>query len=321
MDKKTKIWLVVAASLVLVGCILFGGILSMQNWNLKKLSSVAYVDNQYAIEETYQSISVVAKTADVVFVPSENGESAVFCHEQANLQHRVEVKDGCLTVTVQDTRKWYEYLSFGFDTPKITVTIPQGAYGSLTVKTNTGAVNVAKAFFFDSVDITATTGIVTSSASATGKVKIKTSTGSIRVEDVAAGQLEFSVTTGRVTASNITCTGDMTVKVTTGKASLTHVRCKNLTSTGVTGDLLLENVVATEKLSVKRTTGNVKLVGCDAGELFFKASTGYVKGNLLTDKIFIVQSDTGRIDVPKTVTGGRCEITTDTGDIKISIQS
>jgi hypothetical protein len=44
-----------------------------------------------------------------------------------------------------------------------------------------------------------------------------------------------------------------------------------------------------------------------------------VKGSLLTDKIFVTQSDTGKVDVPETVSGGKCKVTTDTGDIRIEI--
>ena len=52
-----------------------------------------------------------------------------------------------------------------------------------------------------------------------------------------------------------------------------------------------------------------------------KTYTGDVEGSVLTDKVFIVRTDTGRIDVPKSITGGRCEITTETGNIKISVSS
>ena len=58
---------------------------------------------------------------------------------------------------------------------------------------------------------------------------------------------------------------------------------------------------------------------CDAAEIFVETDTGDVKGSLLSEKVFIPKSDTGDIKVPKTVTGGRCEITTDTGDIKIEL--
>jgi len=82
----------------------------------------------------------------------------------------------------------------------------------------------------------------------------------------------------------------------------------------------LKNVNAAEKFSIERSTGDVKFDGCDAAEVFVKTDTGDVTGTLLSEKVFIVETDTGKVDVPKTVNGGRCEITTDTGDINISIK-
>ena len=78
----------------------------------------------------------------------------------------------------------------------------------------------------------------------------------------------------------------------------------------------MESVTATEKLWIKRSTGDLKFDGCDASEIFVKTDTGDVTGNFLTDKVFLVQTDTGDVTVPKSVSGGKCEITTDTGDIR-----
>lgn len=77
----------------------------------------------------------------------------------------------------------------------------------------------------------------------------------------------------------------------------------------------MSNVIATNKFSVERSTGDVKFSGCDADEIYVKTNTGNVTGSFRSNKVFI--TDTGSIDVPKTVTGGRCKINTHTGDIKI----
>ena len=82
----------------------------------------------------------------------------------------------------------------------------------------------------------------------------------------------------------------------------------------------MNNVIAAEKFSVERSTGYVKLNGCDAAELYVKTNTGDVIGSLLTDKVFITDTDTGSVDVPKTAVGGKCEIKTDTGNIKIKTE-
>ena len=59
---------------------------------------------------------------------------------------------------------------------------------------------------------------------------------------------------------------------------------------------------------------------CDAAEIYVKTDTGDVTGTLLSDKKFFAESDTGKVSVPKSVTGGRCEISTDTGRIDITVK-
>lgn len=302
MSKKTKIWLIIAASLVLVGGIIFTGVMTVLKWDFLKLSTSKYETNNYEIDENYKNISIVTDTADIVFSPSENLKTSVVCYEQKNIKHSVAVKDGTLVIEIVDTRKWYEHIGINFGTPKITVHIPQGEYGALSVKSSTGDVETPKNFKFESIDISA-------------------STGDIRVENISAGSLDLSVSTGKVIASDITSDGDVKVKVSTGHTKLTDIKCKNIISNGSTGDISLKNVIVKETFSIERSTGKVKFKACDANEIFVKTDTGDVKGSLLSQKVFITQTDTGYVDVPKTVNGGKCEIITDTGDVKIDIQS
>ena len=100
---------------------------------------------------------------------------------------------------------------------------------------------------------------------------------------------------------------------------MTDIQCETLSTKTNTGNTVLTNVIAQSKLSLKSDTGNVKLQGCDGGEIYITTDTGNISGSLLSEKVFIARSDTGRIHVPNTITGGRCEITTDTGDIRITI--
>ncbi len=320
MSKNTKIWLAVAISLILIGIMLFGGVMMSLNWNFSKLSTVKYVTNTHQIGEDFDDILIDTGWAKIEFVLSEDGLCKVVCHERENLKNNVSVKDGVLSVTVQDQRKWYEHISImDFDSPKITVYLPKLEYGSLSVKGSTGDIIVPADFNFENADIKTSTGDVSMYASSKGNIEIKTTTGDIKTEKISAKTVSLSVTTGHINASLIECEGDFSVKVSTGKATLTDVRCHNLTTSGSTGDTVLKNVIVTEKLYAKRSTGDVKLEKCDAGEIFIETDTGSVKGSLLSEKVFIVETDTGSINVPKTSKGGRCEISTDTGDIKISI--
>lgn len=319
MSRKIAVWLIVAAALLLLGGLIFGGAMTMLKWDFSKLSTVKYETNEYRISEIYQDITVMGGTADLVFVPSENAETTVTCYEQEYSKHTVSVRDGVLEIRVEDARQWYHYIGIHFVNPRITVALPSGQYGALFVQADTGDVEIPKAFTFESVEVAVTTGSVKNSASASGEVRIQTTTGMVNVDDISAGSLAISVETGMVAASGIRCAGDAELRMTTGKAEVTHVECRNFTSRGSTGRITMNGLWAEEKLSIERSTGDVKFDRCDAGEIFVKTDTGDVTGTLLTGKLFVTHTDTGRVKVPEAINGGKCQITTDTGDIKLSI--
>lgn len=319
MKKSTKAWLITAASLILIGCILFAGVMSTLGWDFAKLSTVRFETNTHDVTEPFSNISLVTDTADIVFALSNDGKCSVECYEEENAKHSVTVENGTLTVKVNEQKSLYDYIGFYFGSPKITVYLPKAEYSTLSVKDGTGNVEIPKGFTFEIADISLNTGDVDFSAAARKTVKIKTSTGNISAKDTSAGALDLAVATGKITVSGVSCTGDITVGVSTGETDLADVSCKNIISDGTTGRIFLNRVIAENKLSIKRSTGNVKFKGCDAAELYVKTSTGNVTGSLLTDKVFITETGTGRIDVPETSVGGRCEIKTDTGDIEIKI--
>jgi len=323
MRTRTKVWLIIAASLVLIGCILFAGVMTTLQWDFMELATVKYETNTYEISEAFDGISMNTDTADIAFMFSDDGNCRVECHEEENAKHSVTAEDGTLTVELIDERSVYDfigYIGLNFGSPKITVYLPKSEYTNLLINGDTSDIEIPNDFTFKDVDISLSTGDIDFCASASEKIKIKTSTGDICAENISVGSLDLTVSTGKVTVSDVNCEGNITVGVSTGKTYLTDIVCKSVMSSGNTGDIYLNNVIATETFSIERSTGDVRFDGSDATEIYVKTDTGDVTGSLLTDKVFITQTDTGDVDVPKTTTGGRCEISTDTGNIKITVK-
>ena len=300
MSRKVKTWLIVAVSLIVIGCLIFVGVMTMLKWNFNKLSTSKYQIKEYEITENFEDIFIQTDTANIEFVLSDNENISVKCYEKEKESHKVEVKENTLSIEKMDNRKWYEYIGINFSTPKITVSIPKGEYGNLLIKTSTGKVNITKDFKFKDVEISL-------------------STGDIKVENLTAKTIALSTTTGKIATTNVVCEEELSINVSTGKTYLENITCNSLISNGNTGDIFLENVIVAGKMEIKRSTGDIKFDGCDAGEIYIKTSTGSVKGKFKTGKVFIVNTDTGRKEVPNTITGGKCEITTNTGDIIITI--
>ena len=319
MSKSARIWLIVAALAILLGGVVFVGAMTKLDWDFIKLSTQNYETNSYVITEQFDDISIKASTADIEFLPSDDGEVKIVCYEQEKIKHSVTVSGGALVIEAVDTREWFDHIGINFGSAKISVYLPGGEYGKLTVKSSTSDLKVPENFSFEGIDTALSTGDVKISASATGTVKLKTTTGDICAEGISAGSLDISVSTGRVTATDIICSGDVRIEVSTGKSKLKNITCQNLFSDGDTGDITLEGVIASGKFDIERDTGDVNFERSDAAEIFVETDTGDVRGTLLSSKVFIAETDTGEKSVPSSTTGGRCEISTDTGDIVISI--
>lgn len=317
MKKSAKIWLITAGALILFGGIAFLGLMSALKWDFKKLSTVKYETSTHEISEDFVGISISTDTADIVFARSDDERCKVICYEEETAKNSVTAENGKLVIKTENKKSGLDYIGFYFEQPKITVYLPSSEYNSLKVKESTGNVKISKDFIFKNVDINLSTGDVDFCSPSSESVKIKTSTGNIGVNQASLDTLELSTSTGTVTVSSVKCSGDIEIKASTDRVSLMDITCKSFKSTGDTGDILLKNVIASEKLIIERDTGNVKFDGCDAAELDIETDTGDVTGNLLTEKVFITDTDTGEINVPKSATGGKCEIETDTGNIKI----
>lgn len=320
MTKVTKIWLAVATFLVVVGLIIFAAVMSLNNWKFDKMITKNYETNTYDISQEFSNISIDTDTADIIFALSDDGKCRVECYEAVKEKHSVTVEEDTLVIKFISEKYWYDYIAINIGTPKIKVYLPKVEYDLLYINEDIGDIEIPKDLKFESTDISLSTGNVSFLASVSGLLKIKTSTGNICVKDISAGVLALSVSTGRIMVSDIICEDSIDINVTTGKANITNLNCKNIVSAGTTGNISLNNVIVAEKISINRSTGDVEFDGCDAAEIFVETDTGDVVGEILSEKVFLVKTDTGKVQVPKTISGGKFEVITDTGDVEITIK-
>ena len=320
MRKSTKIWLITAASSILLGGILFTASACSVGWDFSKFSTVKNTTTTHEIKEAFENISIDLATTDVAFLPSDNDNCKVVCYEDEKQKHSVSVENSTLTIKQTDERKWYEHIAvFGGKNPEISVYLPQAEYAALTVKITTGDVEIPKDFIFDSINHSGSTGEFDCFASVKNSLTVKVSTGDVQLQNLSAGAVDITTSTGDIEVSSVHVINDFKVSVNTGSTELTDVTCNNFDSDGDTGDLEMKNVIIAGKMTVERDTGDVELTDCDAAEIFIQTDTGDVTGSLRSAKDFHADSDTGRVRVPYPSTGGKCEIQSDTGDILISV--
>ncbi len=281
MAKMTKVWLIIAAFLILIGGILFAGVMKGLDWDFAKLSTMQFEERTYEVTSDFTDVNVLVDTADVRFYHTEDEKISVVCYTDEKLTPEVAVADGVLTVTVKDNRAWHERIGIQFRKSKVEVYLPKGEYGKLFMKSITGSAVISGELAFESIDISAHTGDVFCYADAKKSININVTTGEIRLGGKSAQSVKLKATTG---------------------------------------DISLWGVVIAEQLCVTGTTGDVYMEGCDAGSIFVKITTGDVECSFLTPKKVSAHSTTGKVSVPDFANGGSCEIKTTTGDIEVVIK-
>lgn len=301
MSKAVKKWLIAAASLVTLGFTIFAGAMAALGFDFSKISTIKYETNTYEVGEEFDKISIDVDITDIVFAQSDDESCKVVCFEAEKVKHSVRCTNGTLIIDMTDDRKWYDYIGISFASPKMTVYLPQSEYTSLLIDTDTGNIDIPESFAFNKLEIETDTGSVDCMADVSDIIKIESDTGDIGISSVESG-----------------C--DIDIKTDTGSIKLTDISCTDFTAESDTGDISIVNTVAGNSICVESDTGNVKLKNSDAEELLIETDTGDITGTLLSEKDFIAKSHTGDVNVPKTQTGGKCKITTDTGNIKIDIR-
>ena len=315
-----KKMIIAAVSLLVVGVLICGVTFAIYGFDYHKFSTVEYETNTYEVKEDFQNITIEANTEDIMFIPSSDGTCKVVCLEEKENPHQVSVEEDTLTICQEKQKIQFFNIGVITESPKIEVYLPNDTYQALLVDADTSDVNIPKDFSFDSICVTLDTGDIECQASVNANITMKTDTGNITISEISASEMKLTSDTGRMDIKNVELSGDLEIREDTGRVELENVTCRNLTSNGDTGEIVLTNVIASGEFNIESSTGDVHFNGCDAETIYVKTDTGDVTGSLLSDKVFITDTDTGNIDVPKTITGGRCEITTDSGDIEISVE-
>lgn len=336
--------LLIAIGLLVGGCVICGLSFAKMDFSPAALNTTKYTTTEFKIDDSFENIDINSDSEDVILTLSQDGSCKVVIFADENIKYDAAVSSDTLTVKQISSNSTHFGVNFNAEDSSVTIYLPEEKYAALTIDTDTGDMTVPENFSFEKADIRTDTGDTDLTASVSGEITItsgtgdisatsasdkstatdsislETDTGEIHLFNTSAGKITLKTDTGHTDLINITCSGDIDADTDTGYTTFTNVTCASLKSTGSSGDLYLKNSTASGNFNIKRDTGEVLFDGSDASEISVITSTGDVSGSLLTDKIFLTSSDTGNINVPKSTTGGNCEVTTDTGDIELSIK-
>lgn len=342
MNSGKKAAVIVALALIAAGLILSGAVLASSGFHPEKLvkEPSSLKETIYPVEEGFTALELRTGAGDVRLLPSDDGKCRVACMENEEQTHRVEVKDGTLYVERQVHKQIGVTFSFGFsERDYIHVYLPESDYEKLILEAASGDVECPAEFRFGeaivgtasgdvtfrsavegTLTISAASGNVTVEGVSPASLSVSTASGSIRVADVAAGDLSLSADSGDLTLENAALSGAAKLRTTSGDQRLENVSCASLAAESSSGEKRLTDVLAAGELRCESASGDLILLRCDGDSLDLRAESGEIRGSLRTEKIFLTETASGSVKVPKSVSGGSCEVHTSSGDIRLTLE-
>lgn len=219
-----------------------------------------YVTNTYEITDAYKKILLDAKDAKVKIEPSnDNGTKMVF-FEHKKHPYEFFIEDDTLTIKLVKTR-WYNLLRVGVDHSEIRLYVPKSTLETISVRSNTGYVDI-------------------SSIICNGAIDIHINTGNVNLEGVFCQAFNSNGNTGCISLNKLTATESVSIKRGTGKVSLNDSSAPEIfvkTNTGSVRGRLPSNTV----FSVCTNTGKTKVPTPPIGEAIggrceIKTNTGNI---------------------------------------------
>ncbi len=277
-------WLIVGGVLFLVGALVTFIGLAVIKFDWVRLDTTDYESKDYDVTGDFRKITVEGTTDDVAVHPSKGNTCKVVCMEDRYTTHEVSAENGTLRIKqIVNGHPFFQiHLGVALKGPGIDIYVPESEYEKLEVTCTTGDVQLTEGISFDNLAVNVVTGDVRmKDFVCKGKAEINVRTGDLSVKDSSFGALSFRATTGDLEADESVVEGDLHVNV---------------------------------------TTGDVDLDEFDAANLYIKTTTGDVKAELLSGKEFVTQTGVGDVEVPEGSSGGKCEVTTTTGDINIKVR-
>lgn len=310
--------IILAAVCMAAGLLISFVALAALDFNFFELGTMEPVTNTYALTEDFSNIRVWGAECDVRLLPAEDGACTVLCHETDRITHTAKVENDTLMIKRTDDRRWYEHIGFMWNywgPIEVIIYLPERAYQELSVRTVSGEVEIPQDFSFAQAEIDATSGDIRLMAAVRGDLSIQSVSGSIQVNGTNPENLTVRSTSGDVTVDSAEVGEAFACKTISGQQRVSHVTCQSATVNSTSGDAVYADVIASENIHMEAVSGDLELSRCDADTLWLKTVSGNVTGSLCTKKRFITNTVSGSIRVPDSAAGGKCEVTTISGDI------
>lgn len=312
MKKSTKIALLVAAALLVIGAVLCAVSLQSVGFDFYRLStsngrSKEMKKETFDAQEIFK-IQLEIDIDDLHLIRSEDSQIHLQYTNWDNRKYEVSSNGGTLTVA-QGVGKgpysiqWFSF-DFGDENNDMLLALPEGYAGDLQISSDVGNVELEEALRLSgSLDCQLDSGSFRADSLTAPRITVETDIGSITGSGWSAGTYLFLATqTGDIDLESSQVAGDLICQTDIGEITLSAVESGTVQLSTQTGDIHLERLRA-DSITASTDIGDISgtLVGVEAEYTIF-TETDIGDSNLkdragTTQRQLELETETGDISV------------------------
>ena len=306
MHKGTKIAIIIAAVLLVVGCVMAGIGYTVIGGNI----TVDYEQKdkyEKRFSDEVNKIEVELRSERVELYVISGDEYVVEYYDNARKYLDVELDGDILRVARNNVRvKWYENIHIGFEEPIVDVRIgvPTEFYGEVELNAGSGGISVE--------------GLTLEKP-----LQVSVGSGGIGINNVYCSELTASTGSGGMKIDGVTVIKDASITAGSGGIRIEELRCgEKFKAEAGSGAIRLEDCSA-DTVRLKTASGSINFEDFSYdSSAYISAGSGGVRGELTgRERDYSIRSDTdsGSCNLPERTDNGKkiLDVSTGSGSIKI----
>ena len=267
---RTKKAVIAASIMIVAGIIIVISAFAVNGFrwpnvtvNLAHMTSepVNYIKKTVDIKDKFSSIEVKsASDVDVAVKKASGDTSYVEYYDCENLTHHVDVSDGVLRITADDSRNVAFNVSIGLYTgawPSVTVYLAGTEYDDLKIVTSSGDIDMEYYLLVGNIDIEASSGDVTVNGSNSDSLTIATRSGDIKIDSASSKDTRISANSGDVRLGDVV-TDNVDLKTSSGNITSGSIKAKRINGRASSGDVMIRDCDASE-INIMTNSGDVSI--------------------------------------------------------------
>lgn len=214
MTKKKfcKIFTITGILLLLIGLILFVSGMSFAGWDFSRLSTAVYEQENYTAKQQITALDISYNNAQVRLVCDQNAQNVTIsypiCKDRAtgaSAKVNIFEQDGALHIKEEPR---LVLINWQFETPTLTVTLPEKTLTTLVVNTQNGNITAENILIEKDAEFITQNGEIHVSQISASDLSLKTDAGGIFLRTVECKTLKAETDLGSVRL-NGTLTADL----------------------------------------------------------------------------------------------------------------